>query len=396
MLALLASVLAVSGLVFMDIAPYVANYIVMVIALAGLAVAIVQRDAILVVRGWWMLLLALVLLALTLPFVYRGSQDVVPLLALAPFLLVPGVAFLVGRSPQLMRPYALPLLCLFGAIAAAMLGLSEYDPTGAERVGAGNNPIHYAGIAILLGFMALTGIGAGRSPWRVLFLLGPVAGIAAAIVSGSRGPLLGGVAMGVVGMPILLFWYRRDRVVLVTVGILVLGAVALGLAFGSSRALSAFSQIMQALASGGGSESVDVYRTALYQSAWQQFLASPIYGRGFGQVMPWTVAAFPDLGALTTLEHLHNDLADFAAMAGLLGVIAYGLILAAPLTNLRAKGPAGRVVILGSALLSAGYLSLGMTNAMFGVLPQTVLFVTLLGYLIALGRAPDSLSTPPH
>jgi O-antigen ligase len=58
--------------------------------------------------------------------------------------------------------------------------------------------------------------------------------------------------------------------------------------------------------------------------------------------------------------------------------------------------PSDRVVALGSALLSAGYLSLGMTNAMFGVLPQTVLFVVLLGYLIALRRSTDSLSTPPH
>ncbi|MDB5587328.1 MAG: hypothetical protein JWP26_2298 [Devosia sp.] len=398
-LALLASVLAVSGLVFADIAPHVADYIVLIAGAAGLVAAIVHRDAILAVRPWWMLLLALVCLGLTLPFVYRGSTDLVPILALAPFLVVPGVAFLLAQNQPLLRPFSLPLLCLFGAIAAALLGLSEYLATGIARVEVGNNPIHYGGIAIVLGFMALTGICVGRSPWRVLFLLGPIAGMLAAILSGSRGPLLGGVAMAVVGMPILLFWYRRDLALVLTVVVLALGALAFGLTSGSSmRALSVFGEMTQALGAGGPSPTPDVYRTAMYQSALQQFLASPIFGQGFGQIMETVRVAHPDLPELATLEHMHSDIADFAALGGLLGLLAYGLIIAAPLANLRfgKARSTDRVVALGSALLATGYLFLGLTNAMFGVLPQTVLFALLLGYLIALRRNTDSLSTPPR
>jgi O-antigen ligase len=398
-LALLASVLVVSGLVFADVAPHVADYIVLIAGAAGLIAAIVHRDAILAARQWWMLLLALALLTLTLPFVYRGSTDLVPILALAPFLVVPGVAFLLAQNQSLLRTFALPLLCLFGAIAAALLGLSEYIATSGARVEVGNNPIHYGGIAVLLGFMALTGICVGRSPWRMLFFLGPIAGMLAAILSGSRGPLLAGMAMAVSSMPMLIFWYRRDWALMLAIVIMVLGVPALALTFGSSmRALSVFGEMTQALGVGSASPTPDVYRTAMYQSALQQFLASPIFGHGFGQIMETVRAAHPELPELATLEHMHSDLADFAALGGLLGVVAYGLIIAAPLTNLRfgkAK-PTDRVVALGSALLATGYLFLGLTNAMFGVLPQTVLFALMLGYLIALRRDRDSLSTPPH
>ncbi|MDB5528765.1 MAG: hypothetical protein JWR51_1868 [Devosia sp.] len=411
-LALLASVLVVSGLVFADIAPHVADYIVLIAGAAGLIAAIVHRDAILAARQWWMLLLALVLLALTLPFVYRGSADVLPILALAPFLVVPGVAYLLTRNQTLLRPFALPLLCLFGAVAAVLLGLSEYIATGGARVEVGNNPIHYGGIAVLLGFMALTGICVGRSPWRVLFFLGPIAGMLAAVLSGSRGPLLGGMAMAVASMPMLIFWYRRDWALLLAIAVMVLGVPALALTFGSSmRAMTAFGELTQvaqnALAGSTGTAAAvdvasaappDAIRVAMYKSALQQFLDSPIFGQGFGQILDLARAASPGFPEMATLEHLHSDIADFAALGGLFGLLAYGLIIAAPLANLHfgnAK-PTDRVVALGSAMLATGYLLLGLTNAMFGVLPQTVLFVLLLGYLIALRRNADSLSTPPH
>jgi O-antigen ligase len=406
-LALLGSVMVVSGLVFADIAPHVADYIVLIAGAVGLVAALVRRDAILAARQWWMLLLALVSLALTLPFVYRGSTDLVPILALAPFVVVPGVAFLLAQNQALLRPFALPLLCLFGAVAAALLGLHEYIATGGARVEVGNNPIHYGGIAVLLGFMALTGICVGRSPWRLVFFVGPIAGMAAAILSGSRGPLLGGMAMAVASMPMLIFWYRRDWALLLAIVIMVLGVPALALTFGSSlRAMSAFGELTQVAQNAltGQTATVEVasaappdaIRVAMYKSALQQFLDSPIFGQGFGQILDLARAASPGFPEMATLEHLHSDLADFAALGGVLGLLAYGLIIAAPLANLRfgkAK-PTDRVVALGSALLATGYLFLGMTNAMFGVLPQTVLFVLLLGYLIALRQSTDNLSTP--
>lgn len=397
---MLASVLVVSGLVFVDITPHVADYIALIAGAAGLAAAIFYRDAILADRGWRMLLVALLLLALTLPFVYRGSADLLPILALAPFLVVPGVAFLLAQNQTLLRPFALPLLCLFGAVAAVLLGLSEYLATGGARVGAGNNPIHYGGIAVLLGFMALTGLCVGRSPWRLVFLLGPIAGMAAAIMSGSRGPLLGGMAMAVASVPMLIYWYRRDWATLLAIVVLVLGVPAMALTLGSSmRAVTAFSDLTQvALGAEQSVSSSDSLRVAMYHAALRQFQDSPIFGQGFGQVLDLARAQFPDLPGLVGLEHLHSDLADFVALGGLLGLAAYGLIIAAPLLNLRFGDaqPSNRVVALGSALLSVGYLTLGMTNAMFGVLPQTVLFVVLLGYLIALRRSADGLSTPPH
>jgi len=406
-LALLASVLAISGLVFIDVAPHIADYIALAAGAVGLVIAIVQRDAILRDKAWWALLGALALLALTLPFVYRSSQDLVPILALLPFLAVAGIAYLVAQSEPLLQPFALPMLCLIGAVTAALVGLSEYIASAGSRVGAGNNPIHYGGIAVLLGFMALTGLCVGRSAWRLVFLLGPLAGMAAAIMSGSRGPMLAGMAMAVASMPMLVYWYRREWALLVAIVIMVLGVPALTLISGSSlRALKAFSDLTQATvgamnsgaAADAAAPALDSIRVAMYKSALQQFLDSPIYGQGFGQILNLARAAHPEYRALETLDHLHSDIADFAALGGMLGLLAYGLIIVAPLLNLhlREHTPNARMVALGSALLATGYLTLGLTNAMFGVLPQTVLFVVLLGYLIALRRRADGVSMPPR
>jgi len=43
-------------------------------------------------------------------------------------------------------------------------------------------------------------------------------------------------------------------------------------------------------------------------------------------------------------------------------------------------------VLLGGTILSAGYFTLGLTNAMFGILPQTVLFGVLLGVLVGMAQ----------
>ncbi|WP_375452585.1 O-antigen ligase family protein [uncultured Devosia sp.] len=385
MLKLFGSVLAVSALVFIAVASSIADYVALATALIGLATAIGQRSPIVTARGWWMPALALALLALTLPLVYRGPLDLLPLAALSPLLLVPGVAFLVARNDELLNGLALPLLCLIGVIVAFFVGLSESDG-GTVRVGAGNNPIHFGGLSVMVGFMALSGVCVGRSPWRLLFLTGPLFGLAVVMLSGSRGPLLGGVAMAVASLPLLVAWFWRDKWFVAVFGVLAAGATIAGVMLASSmRAISLFGDTLQAL-SGTAGGVLDPNRTALYTAAREQFMASPIVGQGFGQVMALVRARFPDVEIVQTLEHLHSDIADFGAGGGVLGLAAYGLVIATPLVVTLRRG-ADRAVIMGGVLLSTGYFGLGLTNAMFGILPQTVLYVVLLGYLAGLARA---------
>ena len=44
---------------------------------------------------------------------------------------------------------------------------------------------------------------------------------------------------------------------------------------------------------------------------------------------------------------------------------------------------------MGAVVLAGSYFTLGLTNALFGILPQTVLFGVLLAAIIAMGRTAD-------
>ncbi|MHA6729347.1 O-antigen ligase family protein [Devosia sp. A369] len=417
MLNSLSSIMLVSGLAFMGTAPFVADYIVLAAGLFGLGLALVSRDAVLKTWPARLPLLALVLIALTIPFVYKSELDLLPLAVFSAFLLAPGVAVLIQRSPEWLSPYAFALACLTGAVTACLMGLAETASIEGMRVGVGNNPIHYGGIAAVLGFMALTGVVAGRSPMRLLFLIGPLAGLVAVLLSGSRGPLLAWFATAAVAVPFLVWWNRRDWLTLVGVAIILAAAVGLTTLSPDNRATTmlfdaaelADHEIAQA-AAGLPPEQVpdaselsvliaqtpvaqaireqDSIRLAMLNSALAAFKSSPIVGIGLGQIMPFANQLYPGMAGLAELDNYHNDLANFAAMAGLFGILAYCFVMLSPLVLLwPAAARKNHALVLGSIMLVVSYGVLGLTNAMFGILPQTMLFVLVLGYLMALQRA---------
>jgi hypothetical protein len=51
---------------------------------------------------------------------------------------------------------------------------------------------------------------------------------------------------------------------------------------------------------------------------------------------------------------------------------------------------------LGAILLTVGQLTLGVSNATFGILPQTVIYAVGLGYLLTLARPPELESPRPQ
>lgn len=137
----------------------------------------------------------------------------------------------------------------------------------------------------------------------------------------------------------------------------------------------------------GGSDDI---RAALYASAIEILRTSPIVGVGLGQIMVVAETLFPNLVVGTGLENLHADWANFAAMAGILGLLAWLLLLAAPLLLLldhRARQD--RPIVLGAILLTTGQFTLGVSNATFGILPQTVIYAVGLAYFLVRARRPS-------
>ena len=391
----------VAGLGFMGTAPFIADYVVIVCGLVGLGLAAVSRRSALIQPSAIMIYAALVLLAGSLPFVYQSSMDLLPLAACLPMLAAPYLMALLlsGRaSPHWLGAHALPLICLFGVTSAVAMALWEAASTGIVRAGLGNNPIHFGGIITVLGYLALTGTVSSNARWRAIYLAGPALAMVGVVLSGSRGPLLAWLALAFVSLPILLVSFKSWRLTLVTVSVAVAGGVLfVGLAGDSllvHRLLIVPPSLASALAAQDPVAAIlglmtanDTYRTALYEAGWLAFKSSPIVGVGYGQMMPLVRQLFPDMVALHTLENLHSDLADFAALGGAMGILAYFLLLLSPIAALRGLSLSNHSGLwLTAVVLVVGYAMLGLTNAMFGVLPQTVLFAVALGALMAMGQ----------
>jgi O-antigen ligase len=183
-----------------------------------------------------------------------------------------------------------------------------------------------------------------------------------------------------------LWWNRRDPLLLAVFVLGAVGAAALLIYSTDNRAIEAFGSFIASLGSGDMGTS-DAARSAMYHAAWQALVDSPLVGLGYGQIIPFAQALHPEVPVLAELENYHSDIANFTAMAGIPGLFAYGLVLLSALVlPLAAPARRNRALVLGSLVLVVGYFTLGLTNVMFGVLPQTMLYVLMLGYLMAMQR----------
>lgn len=375
--------------------PVVAAYSAVYVTIAGLAVLAVAtlarsardalRPSVIALLSALGLLVASTLLAGPL----TAENWLAPAVVALPLLAV-GFLHLERVDPRLGRIEFLASLALAGVALGAIAGTIDVMTGDDLRAQVGNNPIHYGGLMVLLGYGALAGFLTGNATlWRYVFVLGPVLGIAGAMLSGSRGPFLAGAAIGVVVFPLILVWNWRDRIF--AVSLLVCGAVGAA-AFSVSplgqRAVGgAFELLLGARA--GDLALADVPRSQMLSAAWAAFLDSPIWGHGWSGMMPAAEAHFPADSIWLGFDNLHADVSNFAVLGGILGLFGYGLLIVAPLLAVKDLPAANRRPGLVLALtLSGGVAALGLTNAVFGVLPQTVLYTALLGWLLLLTRPP--------
>ena len=390
----------VASLVFTPISSYIATYISLGSMLIGAIVLRGRLGSVLRHPAYIAVFAGMLLLAITLPFVWQGPDDLVLIAAMLPVPLGIGLVVLIEVEPRFGSPLLLGAFSLFATVIAVGVALEDVYVMGAVRAGAGNNPIHFADLTTALGFFSMVGLFGTKSPWRLVFLLGPILAFEVVLLSETRGAMLGfGLVLALV-LLLLAIWFRHAWKLLVS------GALVLALAVGaivyttpdvSRRALSAFDDSRAAITAFVAGEGVDTpavdvdpstaERISLLRGGIGVFSQHPVFGVGTGQIISEARAYFPDghehLGA-----HLHSDPADFAAAAGTFGLVAYLLFLLAPF--LRPDGNYGtdtrRAMVLGAVVLSGCYLTLGLTNAVFGVLPQTMLFGVLLACIVAMGR----------
>ena len=167
--------------------------------------------------------------------------------------------------------------------------------------------------------------------------------------------------------------------------IAVAGTAMIGLDLGGR--LGGLGEAAMALVTGGATDGAIGERLFMYQTAWNAFWASPWFGYGMIDFTTSAAPFAPPGPGYPPSSHLHNDLADFAVIGGLLGLISYGLLLLAPIAGgLATRGRHRHAALYLGVLASLGYFSMGMTNAMFGILTQTVVYGVLLALIAALAQ----------
>jgi O-antigen ligase len=391
LLRYLASFLIAAALVAAIIPPghaaYIGSYAAAVLALVSLLVFGYPERSGFKSLSALAFLVGILCIAVSVAFTYRVEADAFGLVLQLPLLSAIGLSLLGRPAKWFPSGTVFAGICLLASVIALVGGAHEAFILGEARVGLGNNPIHYGSLSVLVGCMALVGISASASPWRYIFLLGPITAIGCVALSGSRGPLLGALGMLIIACPLILFWFWRERTFQIAAVLsAALGAVAISVLSATGK-LRAFDIVTGAANVVQMTGSTDDIRAGLYASALEGLERSPIVGHGLSNLMVFAKELFPHLVEVWTLENLHADWANYAVMSGGLGLLAYGLYLLAPLLLL--VDPAARkdrVTVLGVTMLTAGQIGLGASNATFGVMPQMMLYTVMLGYFMARSR----------
>ncbi|WP_224704699.1 O-antigen ligase family protein [Devosia aquimaris] len=390
LLRLLAWAALFAGLCLPTPTPEIANVTTLVLIGVGVIILMARPSARAVLRlpVVTLPLAAGALLLLALVITAKSPLHVLVILVLAPLWFAGGHAALLGEIRDRLTPAVIGSFALAGTAIGA--GIAAFDVI-VRQVGRGgslvNNPIHLADLTLMLGFVALVGLF-DRRPLRVIFLAGPALVCAAIGYTGARGALVALVPMLVIGGGLLAFLIlpRRRAWQLVALGVAGI-IVALGATFalGLGGRISGLLDVALALVRGEPTDGAVTERLSMYQTAWNAFQASPWFGFGMIDFTTLVAPYMPPQYDYAPSGHLHNDIADFAVIGGVLGLACYGLLLAAPLVGgLSARGPNRGMILYLGVVTSLGYFTMGLTNAMFGILTQTVLYGVILSLMATL------------
>lgn len=323
-------------------------------------------------------------------------------LAVVPLTLI--VATLAAQSAHSNAIQTISKLALAGLAIAFLVAITEVQVFGRVRAeGVTSSAIYFGGIAVLLGFVALSG---WFVPGKKNYWLGfaPLLAIGIAGLSGARAALLVALLLSVV---FLVFGFASRQLKLnraLLAGGLALGAIgSTALLFAmvnTQRMLGTFGIIAEVVRTGASSDAATAQRLQFYYGGWRAFLDAPVFGHGwtrrFEAAAPYMSPEMAAMGDGQTQAHLHNDIISFASSGGVFGIFTYFLIVAAPILGVldSPKDTQYYSRVFGVCVLAVGFFAMGMTDSMFVYeIPKTFyLFATSL--IIFYGRDSSGAATP--
>lgn len=338
-------------------------------------------------RTGLLLLAAFILLAVVYLVTARQAQDALYIFNFLMLALYAPVAQFVGKFARMGNILRVAAFALVGTVLSTGVALYQVFVRDLGRAtGMGSDPIWSAEAAVLLGFIALLGLAATRNRFRFLFLLGPILGTFICVLSGSRGPLL--------AVPVLLVAYvlvatrHWLRNIAIGLAVIVVCASVVSAVWPATvhRYVVMANRLPDYLQGDAVNDASLSERGAMYVAGYEAFLASPWLGYGWHAKMDAIVPYLPEKYAYfpEVHHHLHSDGLDFAVSGGIVGILAYLLVLIAPVAGAMSspRDSQFRLRLTAAVMLSAGYFVFGLTYLLFGYEFHTTLYVVLAAIIV--------------
>lgn len=377
--------IAISSFVVLPKVSSVALIVCLLLALYGMCqgnMAFDGYDAFVVVALLAYPLLAVVSLAL------HGAVDSRNLDTLSRFLLVIPLYIYWRKHPPSIEDLIIPCAISGGLIGG--LALYELNVKGMERPDAGLNAITFGQLAVLLLFFSVVLLyrhgGRFRLARVLLSFIGVIGALIAAVLSGSRGPLLALPFLGVL-LLYLMPYYRKRVVYAFILFVLLLLLAYFAFDLDVLRVGDAVADLA-AISMGNADNSIGV-RTQVWHAAFQLFEQNPWFGVGHGQFSTVVGQHQQELGVsqFAVGYHAHNDYLQLLAEMGVLGLTSV-LLLFVGTVFLVFKYTVARMPRACVLAVSICWLIFAMTQVQLGHQRVVAFELLVLVFCLALAKSP--------
>lgn len=271
-----------------------------------------------------------------------------------------------------------------GSVGAGIVALAEWLTLGVDRVeGFTHHAITFGDLAVAMGVMSLCSLSEWRGGrWAWLPVVALVSGLAASVLSGSRG---GWVGLLLVVPPLLHYGsaVHGRRIVYAVLAVLALCVVAYFVPATSieRRTLDAVREVQRWFAADDATTHVGV-RLELWKASWMMISEHPWLGVGrdnfFSALNALHAAGRLQASPALIYSSSHNDLIHTLATGGLLDFSLLLVMYLGPLLFflrvLAQPGGEGRTAALAGMSLVVCYIGFGQTEVMFWLMMPKIFY----------------------
>jgi len=383
---LAAGLVLIAGFALWPLFGHGAAYLALVFSLVALVPGWNGEALGQLIRKQFVLALVGAFALIALAFVLQPGQPSLANIAdFLPLALTPLLALAISPLAGRLTVEKFSQLCLLASAMCALVGLYGLSQGVQRSTAPGFSPIHFADLAVVLGFLSLGGTLVEKAARKWMYLLGPILAVIATIAAETRAALIVALGLSLVYGIVSMRGSTLPRFVKIALPLVLCGLVVLGFAIaywlGFTRPLEAFQPVIALLRGEMPSDTSALYRVEMYRAGILAFFDAPLFGHGWHNQIAASMPYLTEIGqegyALEGWGYIHNDALSLAVACGLCGVVAYLLMLAAPLLAHfgAAHGRDGKARLYLALCLSAGLLLSGATDVLLMVEVPKVLLV---------------------